>query len=110
MVDPQIKQRAIEWLISLDSGEDVLQHWPGFQSWLNECPEHRQVYLWVERTWREAGMLITEIGSAGFNGVPGPRDRPSTRRRRTVRPAPVVIVSVILVLAVMHYLWSRVWT
>lgn len=109
VIDPQIKQRAIEWLIALDSPENIYKHWPRFQSWLNERPEHREMYLWVERTWQEAGFLLKKQSGVTSKGASGVRDRWARipwkvrRRRLALRGAQLVILCGLLAVAIYYF-------
>jgi transmembrane sensor len=105
LIDPQVKQRAIEWLIVLDSPENIHKHWSRFQSWLNERPEHREMYLWVERTWLEAGVIVKQQSGTNSKEVIGVRDRwaripwRKRRLRLVLGASQLVIACVPLVIA-----------
>ncbi len=105
VIDPQIKQQAIEWLVSLDSPEHIYERWRGFQAWLKERPEHREMYLWVERTWHEAGILVAQQSAADCKGVLDTRRRwqeiSGKKRRRVwiIRGAKVAIGCTLLLMA-----------
>jgi transmembrane sensor len=52
MTQSSIKRAAAKWLIELDTAENIEEHWPAFEAWLDEKPENRAAFASMERAWR----------------------------------------------------------
>jgi ferric-dicitrate binding protein FerR (iron transport regulator) len=52
-----IKKKAAEWLVELDTTEEIEKVWPAFEDWLDETPEHRTAFQRMEQAWTSVGEL-----------------------------------------------------
>jgi transmembrane sensor len=51
MTHSSIRDKAAQWLIELDTSENIEERWPEFETWLNERPEHRATFVSMEQAW-----------------------------------------------------------
>jgi transmembrane sensor len=51
MTHSSIREKAAQWLIELDTSDNVEDRWPDFEAWLNENPEHRAAFVSLEQAW-----------------------------------------------------------
>jgi transmembrane sensor len=52
MTQSCIKREAAKWLIELDTAQNIEEHWPAFEAWLDENPEHRAAFTSMEKAWK----------------------------------------------------------
>ena len=57
-----VKAAASKWLIELETAPSIEAIWPEFQAWLLQDPEHKEMYLRLERAWHALDGLKT-VGS-----------------------------------------------
>jgi transmembrane sensor len=52
MTQSRIRRKAAKWLIELDTAQNIEEHWPAFEAWLDENPEHRAAFTSMEKAWK----------------------------------------------------------
>jgi transmembrane sensor len=56
------RERAAEWLVDLNTSDDVESLWPAFHAWLQQAPENRSTYLELEKVWRISERAMAPVG------------------------------------------------
>lgn len=49
---PGTREKAAEWLVELYTSDNISPILPKFTRWLDEAPEHRREYIYLEDLWR----------------------------------------------------------
>jgi len=83
----QRERTAVEWLVELETSDDVRALLPAFEAWLQEAPQNRSAYRELQEISRAAGRALRtrgQLGSAGFE-LP-PNNSSATARKRRMRP------------------------
>jgi len=61
--DPELRQRATEWLIAFCEGEVDAPGRASFDQWLRTSPAHVEAYLQICAVWEGAGLLVESPGT-----------------------------------------------
>jgi ferric-dicitrate binding protein FerR (iron transport regulator) len=51
-----VREQAFDWYAALKSRDRIQELWPSFEEWL-ENPQHKEMYLWIERIAQDARDL-----------------------------------------------------
>lgn len=98
----RIRAAASKWLIELETAPSVEAIWPQFQAWLREDPEHKIVYLRMERAWHALDVLRYSCPGEGSREGPALLDTHYGRLRRGLRWALVMVVLGASLIAVLN--------
>jgi len=61
--DPELRQRATEWLVAFCEGEVDASGRASFDRWLRTSPAHVEAYLQICAVWEGAGLLVESTGT-----------------------------------------------
>ena len=105
MVDPLIKQRAIDWFVLLNTEECIDPHLSEFDAWFKEKAEHEATYRQIEKSWDQARAAVI----SGLSAQLRKRDRKAAASRRLrlrllirhVAPTALTVVLILVLLAML---------
>ena len=78
------QEQAIEWLVRLQTAENIDRHWPEFEKWLDQDQRHSEIYAKVEHMWSDPEFLkelVRKEEHRSRNALIDAMTRESKRRR-----------------------------
>lgn len=116
MESADIEAIAAQWLVALKTGTaaEVKALWPEFHTWMNAAPEHRRVYLQLEKGWRRSRkqMIRTQRLGIGTGSESIEEVKASAVRCRAVYRRSLVggaVVAGTLSASIAAFVWFTSW-
>ena len=82
-VPPEVAQRAVEWLVELQSGEAGAETRAAWQQWCDAHPDHERAWRHIETVNARWRALASPLASATAHAALAPAGSP--QRRQTVK-------------------------
>ena len=110
-----VYRRAAEWVVILETCDDLEAQWPRFEAWLAKSPKHEIAYQRAAQEWAERDRLkellsqeaILNPGSVVRQLMHPSRSTPKPRSLRILLPTVLVGTVVVACLTVALQSWPR---